>query len=254
MTCADVQKQLTAYLDGELDADRGSVVRGHLRECAACRQVAGDEAALRDGLRQLPPVDPPPSLWAGVQARLAEAEVADSRRPAWRRALARWAPFAPRYAAVTGLAAAAAATIVWYRAHRAEPVVDDHAHDRVVEVTRPTVAPPTVTGPTQVVVASSGCGDAAPEADVTADLQAETARISATYGCEAEDLLARAAEVRPEWSTDQRAAFDARVAELRAAVEHADEGRPRQRAWRSLIRYLHNAVVRDEIALAGGAP
>ncbi|HET9620087.1 MAG TPA: anti-sigma factor, partial [Kofleriaceae bacterium] len=92
ITCETIQPRLTAYLDGELADDSGSEVRGHLRECAACRQVARDEAALRDGLRTLPPVDPPPSLWAGVQAQLAAAEVADAHRPPWRRALARLTP------------------------------------------------------------------------------------------------------------------------------------------------------------------
>ena len=54
MTCDDVRPQLTPYLDGELEDDRGSAVRGHLRGCEACRTAADEEAALRDGLRALP--------------------------------------------------------------------------------------------------------------------------------------------------------------------------------------------------------
>ena len=46
-------------------------MRGHLRTCDECRRVAGDEAALRDGLRALPTVDPPNRMWSGIQARLA---------------------------------------------------------------------------------------------------------------------------------------------------------------------------------------
>ena len=88
--CGQFRSQLTSYLEGELEGDRGSAVRGHLRTCEACRAVAGDEAVLRDGLRALQPIDPPASLWAGVQARLAADEVAESKKPAWRRALARW--------------------------------------------------------------------------------------------------------------------------------------------------------------------
>src|SRR5678815_4584208 len=87
MSCESIREKLTAYLDGELEGERGSAVRGHLRGCEACRQIAADEAALRDGLRALPPLDPPPSLWAGVQARLAAAEAAEARRPRWRRAV-----------------------------------------------------------------------------------------------------------------------------------------------------------------------
>jgi anti-sigma factor RsiW len=66
MKCSDARSQLTAYLDGELEGDRGSAVRGHLRGCGACRSAAAEEAALRDELRALPPLDPPASLWAGV--------------------------------------------------------------------------------------------------------------------------------------------------------------------------------------------
>src|SRR5262245_12263465 len=97
-TCKTIQPRLTAYLDGELADDHGSVVRGHLRECAACRQVARDEAELRDCLRTLPVIDPPASLWAGVQAQLAAAEVAEARTPRWRRLVARWTPSLPRLA------------------------------------------------------------------------------------------------------------------------------------------------------------
>ncbi len=88
--CEHVRPQLTGYLDGDVDAETGAVVRGHLRECGACRDIAQAEAALRDGLRALPTVDPPSSMWNAVRARLAEAEVADAHRPAWRRAVARW--------------------------------------------------------------------------------------------------------------------------------------------------------------------
>ena len=44
MTCERVRAQLTSYLDGELDGDAGTVVRGHLRTCEACRAIAADEA------------------------------------------------------------------------------------------------------------------------------------------------------------------------------------------------------------------
>jgi hypothetical protein len=49
MKCPDVRPQLTAYLDGELDADRGSAVRGHLRGCSACRDVAHHETGIVAG-------------------------------------------------------------------------------------------------------------------------------------------------------------------------------------------------------------
>src|SRR5262245_55604797 len=129
-TCNKIRPRLTAYLDGELADDRGSVVRGHLRECAACRDVARDEAALRDGLRELPAPDPPASLWAGVQARLAAEEVADARKPPWRRVAerwaqwtrrARWTPTMPQLAAAACVAATAVAVLTWRSQRTDEP-------------------------------------------------------------------------------------------------------------------------------------
>jgi hypothetical protein len=252
MSCTDTRRRLTAYLDGELDSDGGTLVRVHLRGCAACRQAASDEAALRDELRALPALDPPPSLWAGVQARLAAAEEAAASRPRWRRALARWAPAAPRLA-TGGLVAAAAVTAVWWRTHRAgEP--------------RPEIAPPPpheviVQRPTEIQPSHGpGPGDAqtpachvAEASDVTADLALDDARRSGCYEAAVQGLLARAREIRAQWTDDQRAAFDARIAALRTAVTAANEGKPRHRAWRSMVRYLQNALARDEVvALASG--
>lgn len=241
MSCDDVRPRLSGYLDGDLDAERGSVVRGHLRTCEACRAIATAEATLRDGLRQLPPVDPPANMWAGIQARLADEEVAHSQRPAWRRALARWAPAAPRFAAGGLLAAAAVAVLMW-RSQTGSETVPVAPEPAPVAATQPKV-----TGPTQVVVGADA------SIDVTADLASESARSTATYADAAEELLALAGEARGQWTTEQKDAFDAHVVELRAVVTAAAEGRPRQRAWRELIRYLQGAVVRDDIALAGGA-
>ncbi|MBL9016526.1 MAG: zf-HC2 domain-containing protein [Myxococcales bacterium] len=241
MSCERIQEKLTAYLDGELAGQDGSVVRGHLRECATCRQAASDEAALRDGLRSLPPVDPPPSLWAGVQAQLAAAEVADAKRPAWRRALARWAPSAPRFAA-GALVAAAAIAVLWWRTQRAPD--DAPGPDRAIATPAPAPAPAPVPEP----------GPPPPRGDITAELAAEPARQTEAYGDAAEELLALATEVRGTWAAEQQTAFDARLSELRGQIDRAPEGRPRQKAWRELIRYLQGAIVRDEIALAGGVP
>jgi hypothetical protein len=250
MSCDDTRRRLTAYLDGELDADGGTLVRVHLRGCAACRRVASDEAALRDGLRALPALDPPASLWAGVQARLAAAEEAEAKRPRWRRVLARWAPAVPRFAA-GGLVAAAAVTAVWWRTNRAEeqPAAPPRPTHEVAVHPSPDLRPspgPAPSAPTP------SCH--IPEAgDVTADLALDDARRSGCYATAAGELLARIGEVREGWTDDQRAAFDAQVASLREAIEAAEEGRPRHRAWRSMMRYLQHALVRDEVvALASG--
>jgi hypothetical protein len=240
MTCETIREQLTAYLEGDLEGDRGTAVRGHLRTCEACRQAATDEAALRDGLRALPPLDPPPSLWAGVQAQLAAAEVRESQRPAWRRALSRWAPLAPRFGMVLGACAAAAVLLMW-RAHR---------HDEAPQPQQPLAQQTPVTPPPAPVAAPPPApAVVAPAGDVSADLAAEPARVSADAKAAAAALLATARTEAASWPDDRKQAFEARVSELSAAADAAADGRPKQRAYRDLIRYLQHAAIREEVAL-----
>jgi negative regulator of sigma E activity len=256
MTCDTIQSRLTAYLDGELTDDRGSVVRGHLRECAACRQVARDEAALRDGLRTLAPVDPPASLWAGVQAQLAAAEVADARKPPWRRAVSRWSPWArlarwlpatPQLAA-GGLVAAAAIGVVYWRAHRLD---EPPAH--IVVATPPEQAP--APAPVRLLTVDPDRQETSflPAGDVTTDLLAEPARTTTSYGQVIEELMTLASSARARWSDERRTAFDARVSALQDGIARAGQPHAQQRAQRVLIRYVQGAVVRDDdVMLASG--
>jgi len=242
-TCETIKPRLTAYLDGELTGSDGSVMRGHLRECAACRQIARDEAALRDALRQLPPVDPPASLWAGVQAQLAAAEVADARRPTWRRGWARWAPWAPTIPQVVagGALAAAAVVMLYWRSERAPapppPVMAASARPPTSERPRPSAT----------VAATAPAAD-----DVTADLIGEPARTTASYAQVIEELMKLTSSTRDGWSHEQRVVFEAEVDALREGISRAAPGRPQQRAQRSLIRYLQGAAVRDVVVLASG--
>lgn len=237
MTCEHVREQLTAYLDGDLDPDRGTVVRGHLRTCDACRKVSEQEAVLRDGLRALPTVDPPTHLWANIQAELATAEIAESKRPAWKRALARWTPALPRFA-MAGALTAAAIAILWWRTHPDEPA----RQHKVTDVQSPVIHP---------AVQVTACNlDSPPNTDVTADLAAEAARVTSCYAQTANELLVLANEARAGWNDEQRATFDAKIVELRKAVDDAGEDRPRQRAYRAMNRYLQNVLTRDEVALA----
>lgn len=246
MTCESVRAQLTAYLDGELADERGSAVRGHLRGCEACRVVAGTEAAVRDGLRSLPPVDPPPSLWAGVQARLAAAEVADAERPGWRRLLQRLAPRAPQIG-FAGLAIAAAIIFIVVRAQgRSEPVA----------------AKPPAPAPTHVVIApdkqdkqdeqdeQAPAPVPAEAGDVTAELAAAPAQTTQGYADAVKELLAAAQQERASWTPERKHEVETHVSAFQHEVDTATTERGKQKAYRSMIRYLQRAVIRDDIALA----
>jgi len=252
MTCERVRAQLTGYLDGELDGDAGTVVRGHLRTCEACRATASDEAVLRDGLRSLPPVAPPNSLWAGVQARLAAEEVAESKRPAWRRALARWQRFvpAPRVAITGALVAAAAVAVVYWETRPVEEVAREQ-----IAWYRQVVVPPQQFAPEAPLLknqpAPSSCATVADASiDVSEALALDGQRAEAAYDCAIQDLLTEAANVRGDWSATQRSAFDDKVKAMREVIAKAD-GKPKQRATRAMVTYLQGAVTRDQVLLAG---
>jgi anti-sigma factor RsiW len=93
MRCKDIHRLASDYLDGELDMGTSSAVRGHLRQCAECTEHLGQLRAMVDAAGELEPgIEPPASLWDGIQARLAEEEVADSEHTwlFWRLRSFRW--------------------------------------------------------------------------------------------------------------------------------------------------------------------
>lgn len=244
MTCDDVRPQLTAYLDGELEDERGSAVRGHLRGCETCRRAADDEAALRDGLSKLPAVDVPASLWGNVQRRLAEEEVADSKRPRWKLVLASWknwlpAP-TPRFALVSGALAVIVCVWAWRHTH-------PHGEGDIITPAPLATAPmPPVPSPQPPVVESSG--------DVAEEVAALPRRTSDSYAEAAHELLGLANDARGRWPADRQQTFDTTLAALQQAVTAAPEGRARHGAYRALIRYLERVTSRDEVAFAEVTP
>lgn len=233
MNCGDARADLTAYLDGELDAERGRGVRGHLRSCEPCRIAARDDGVLRDGLRALPTLDPPAQLWVGIRRQLAEAEVVDSRRPRWQRVMAAWA----RPARGLGLAIASGAigVAIWHADQRR----DD--------------------GPPVALVSSVPAADGVPCAstaprDVALDLAAEITCVTEAYAAAAAELMRTALDQRARWDDDRKHLFDEELDQLRHHVEFAAEGRARQRAYRAVIRFLQRATTRDHmLAEARGA-
>jgi anti-sigma factor RsiW len=85
---------VTGYVDGALPPEQREAVEAHLAECAACRSQVESERDLKQGLRSLPPVEPP----AGLELRLRRGLRAE--RPVWGRV---WLP----------VAAILAAMVVW---------------------------------------------------------------------------------------------------------------------------------------------
>jgi anti-sigma factor RsiW len=235
MTCRTVAAQLTAYLDGELDGDRASAVRGHLRLCAACRAVAEDHAAIRDRLGDLARPEPPAALWPGVLAQLGDAEIALARRSPWARLVARVRPhLLPAGLAVTACAAAVLVMQLHDGTTPTAPAAVAH------EVARP--------GPDAGVPAA--VTPRAPVRDASAELADEAARIDERFRTATAALLPLA---RAEIEGAARVRFDREVAALEARVVRAAAGKARDQAWHALLGFLErSALGAGRLALAEG--
>jgi hypothetical protein len=248
VNCNDVRPQLTSYLDGELEDDHGSAVRGHLRGCETCRAAANDEATLRDGLRDLPALDAPASVWAGVQRQLADAEVADAQQPRWRRVVRRWASalrpqqwMTPRFALASSAVAVIVCVWAWRYTHRNSELPAPQAN-LISTVAKGVVVTPKQAPPPET----------SNDGDVATEIAALPKRTSDSYAEATLELVALASDARTHWSDDRKHVFDGKLAELQHAVDGAVEGRPRQKAYRVLIRYLQRVTTRDEVAFADG--
>ncbi len=94
MICADVERDLDPYIDGELSPELAAAIRGHLDTCAACRQRVAERQALRRAVRSVPYRTAPDRLRARVAGQ--------ARRTHTMRHLLTWAAAAVLVFAVGG--------------------------------------------------------------------------------------------------------------------------------------------------------
>jgi hypothetical protein len=207
MRCRDIDRLVTAYVDGELDERRSSALRGHLRVCEVCAARVEDEAALRKAAGGLEPLEAPSALWSAIDARLAEAEIDDAGRSRiwlwWQRALDGARRF--RLPLAVGSAAIAAAVAVWMLRGQDE---SGPAAQPVVAELQPEVK---ATG-------GEPCAAARTHDELVLCQMADADR---RYLEAIEELAGLVAEERSSWTPEQAARFDASLAELDRAL--ADE-------------------------------
>jgi anti-sigma factor RsiW len=91
MECAELERSVEAYLDGEFEARERAEAEAHLVGCERCRRLTESSAALRDALRSRLRDAMGPTSRAGrapeaLRLRVAAA-LARERRPLWRRVL-----------------------------------------------------------------------------------------------------------------------------------------------------------------------
>lgn len=90
MNCAEWREDLSAYVDGELPAERRVEVDAHLATCAACRQELVELRKLAAGVARLPGMQPADEFLADVRRKIARGERPEARswreilfQPAW---------------------------------------------------------------------------------------------------------------------------------------------------------------------------
>jgi hypothetical protein len=102
--CQDVQAQLGALIDGDVDPADAAAIRSHLQRCRACNGLAQDLKRVRDAARSLGPVRPPDHVWLEVagQIRLNEPREPRQSTPArMRPALVQWIGLAAALVVIT---------------------------------------------------------------------------------------------------------------------------------------------------------
>ena len=230
MRCRDCLRRATAYVDGELGERLARAVRGHLRSCPACAASIEDEAAIRRAAGELEPIDPPPSLWLGIEARLAEGEVVEAERsPLGLRLLCALDGLRRHALSTAVVATAALLLLVWLaRGERSTRLLYQ-------------ILPPPAQARTPDVTEVLDAPDVPLDEAMAAELAVAVAHHQATV----EELGTLLAEVRPEWSPRDAARFDrARAAAAAAAVAAARARLPASGADQAVL-----AAYRAEIAL-----
>jgi len=146
MECAELERSLEAYLDGEFDAREQAEASAHLGACERCRQLTEGAAALRTALRArlreaMGPGAPAGQAPDALRRRVSLA-LARERRPLWRR-LVSPVPLA-------ALAACAAGVLVVLATHggdgMAVEAVKKHHRGLPLEVTTASVGAEAIPG------------------------------------------------------------------------------------------------------------
>lgn len=271
MTCRDCEQQLTGYLNGDVADERGAMIRGHLRGCAACQRVANHEAMIRDGLRALPSAEPPAHLWAAIAAQVAQQEVALATQSPWQRLTHRLRGFAHAVLGALALpelgrvgrvgrmslgatvAVTAGALLWWKIGQRTTPPAQVSVVVPVPTLAgagsaTPLLQPSVAIERNEVVLAPKGL---ALTNDVSAELAAEQQSVDASYLAAVDELQRDAAAAHASWSAEARASFTQRNQQLAAAVVAAKDNRQRARAYQAQLRFLQTAVVDQVASIAG---
>lgn len=192
MSCERFEERLADYMDG--DARAGNVtdaererLDAHAASCAACAELVADLRAIMARAATLGAIDPPPSVWVGIESRIA-ADVVPITSAASR-------PVRARRAVPLGYGIAAAVAIM-----------------------------AATSGITYVAIKNGTQEAAAPVAMVTRSTPAESTTAAPAVGFTALDSSATGAGAQTHASSGTRAAAETPASVVRARRERPSAG------------------------------
>lgn len=80
MQCQEIQKKISAYIDGELNASLSRSVENHLSQCVACHKLAADFKKVDDLLTGLPEFDVNPDFVGQILKKAGKSHAPIARR------------------------------------------------------------------------------------------------------------------------------------------------------------------------------
>ena len=208
MRCKDVERLGSEYIDGELHGERAERLRGHLRQCARCRQSMAQLAAMVDAASQLEPLEPPARLWSAIQRELADGAGQEPAEPArhWLSWLSR-----PRLLPMAALGAALVVLGVW----AAGSLFGDADRSATVEKADRVPSDPNGLGGGSGDGPGDGAGQMAPApaADDTFAKRTlnEVEEADRMYLSTIEELRQIVDEERPQWPEEVNTAYEKRM-------------------------------------------
>jgi hypothetical protein len=72
MQCQEVQRKISAYLDGELDLAASRSLESHINDCTACKEIVADFRTIDALVRGLPKLEPDPDFAAQLLKKAGE--------------------------------------------------------------------------------------------------------------------------------------------------------------------------------------
>jgi hypothetical protein len=80
MQCQDIQRKISAYMDGEQDSASARRVEHHLGQCGTCREVAADFRNVDDLVRSLSKLDTSPDFAGQLLEMVGESRTSTTEK------------------------------------------------------------------------------------------------------------------------------------------------------------------------------